>query len=392
MPSVVADHSKSRLATRLCFVAAGFGVACWAPLVPFAKSRLGIGDGTLGVLLLCLGAGSVAAMPITGILATRLGSKPIILAGGFGMALFLPLLAFVDHPVSLAAALLMFGASLGSLDVAMNLHAVQVERALSRPLMSGFHALFSIGGFAGSGFMTLMLSSHISPFHGVIIAAVVVALAISAAAPHLLRVGGEKQGPLFVLPHGIVLVIALLAFIAFLVEGALLDWSALLLVTTRMLPTARAGIGYMLFSIAMTAGRLTGDRAIAQWGDRKVFLLSGLTAVLGFALVARFELHSPCPCRFRLYRTRRGKCCSDPLSASGNPTANACSACSRGSNLCRICRPTGGTGIGGFYGSLRWIAWSVYCSRTSDVPGPSLEQNCGWRSALAGTMRDSSVV
>ena len=66
----VADHSKSRLATRLCFAAAGFGVACWAPLVRFAKTRLGIGDGTLGFLLLCLGAGSVAAMPITGILAT----------------------------------------------------------------------------------------------------------------------------------------------------------------------------------------------------------------------------------------------------------------------------------------------------------------------------------
>jgi len=114
MPSVVADHSKSRLATRLCFVAAGFGVACWAPLVPFAKSRLGIGDGTLGVLLLCLGAGSVAAMPITGILATRIGSKPIILAGGFGMALFLPFLAVMDHQASLGAALLMFGASLGS--------------------------------------------------------------------------------------------------------------------------------------------------------------------------------------------------------------------------------------------------------------------------------------
>jgi MFS family permease len=285
MPSVLADHSKSRLATRLCFVAAGFGVACWAPLVPFAKSRLGIGDGRLGVLLLCLGAGSVAAMPITGILATRFGSKPIILAGGFGVALFLPFLAVMDHPASLAAALLMFGASLGSLDVAMNLHAVEVERALSRPLMSGFHALFSIGGFAGSGFMTLMLSNHISPFHGLIIASIVVASAVSAAAPHLLRVGGEKQGPLFVLPRGIVLVIALLAFVAFLVEGALLDWSALLLVTSKMVSAARGGIGYMLFSIAMTAGRLTGDRAVAQLGDRKVFLFSGLTAILGFALL-----------------------------------------------------------------------------------------------------------
>jgi MFS family permease len=284
MPSVVADHSKPRLATWLCFAAAGFGVACWAPLVPFTKIRLGVGDGALGFLLLCLGAGSVAAMPITGILATRFGSKPIILVGGYGVALFLPLLAVMDRPASLAAALLVFGASLGSLDVAMNLHAVEVERALSRPLMSGFHALFSIGGFAGAGFMTLMLSNH-SPFHSVIIASIVVASAVSAAAPHLLQTSDGKRGRLLVLPHGMVLVIALLAFVAFLVEGALLDWSALLLVTTRMVAPAQGGVGYMLFSIAMTGGRLTGDRAVARLGDRKVFLLSGLTAVSGFALL-----------------------------------------------------------------------------------------------------------
>jgi MFS family permease len=288
--SPVPDHPKSVLATRLCFAAAGFGVACWAPLVPFTKLRLGVGDGALGFLLLCLGAGSVAAMPLTGILATRFGSKPVILAGGFGVSLFLPLLAVMDRPVSLAAALLVFGASLGSLDVAMNLHAVEVERALSRPLMSGFHGLFSIGGFAGAGFMTLMLSSHVSPFHSVIIASIVVASTISAAAPRLLRTSDGKQGRLFVLPHGIVLVLALLAFVAFLVEGALLDWSALLLVTTRMVAPARGGVGYMLFSIAMTAGRLTGDRTVARLGDRKVFLLSGLTAVSGFALLLATNL------------------------------------------------------------------------------------------------------
>jgi predicted MFS family arabinose efflux permease len=284
MPPVV-DHSKPRLATRLCFAAAGFGVACWAPLVPFTKTRLGVGDGALGFLLLCLGAGSVAAMPITGILATRFGSRPIILAGGYGISLFLPLLAVMSHPASLAAVLLVFGASLGSLDVAMNLHAVEVEQALSRPLMSGFHALFSIGGFAGAGFMTLMLSNHISSFYCLIIASVVVASAVSVAAPYLLRTSDGKLGPLLVLPRGIVLVIALLAFVAFLVEGALLDWSALLLVTTRMVAPARGGVGYMLFSIAMTAGRLSGDRIVTRLGDRRVFLLSGLTAVAGFALL-----------------------------------------------------------------------------------------------------------
>jgi MFS family permease len=284
MPAV-AERLKPALATRLCFAAAGFAVACWAPLVPFAKLRLDIGDGALGFLLLCLGAGSVAAVPLTGILAARLGSRPIILVGGCGVSLFLPLLAIMDRPASLAAALLAFGAALGSLDVAMNLHAVEVERALSRPMMSGFHALFSLGGFAGSGFMTFLLSDHVSPFDGAILGAILVALVIGAAAHHLLRTSGEKRSPLLVWPRGIVLVIALLAFVSFLVEGALLDWSALLLVTTRMVTAARGGVGYMLFSIAMTTGRLTGDRAIARLGNRKVFLLSGLFAIAGFVLL-----------------------------------------------------------------------------------------------------------
>ena len=284
MPAV-AETMKSGLATRLCFAAAGFAIACWAPLVPFAKARLGIGDGALGLLLLCLGAGSIAAMPIAGIVVTRLGSKPIILVGGYGASISLPLLAVMARPASLAVALVVFGAALGSLDVAMNLHAIEVEQALSRPVMSGFHALFSIGGFAGSGFMTFMLSNHFSPLHSTIVASVLTTIAITAAANHLLRAIDNKCGPLFVLPRGIVLVIALLTFIAFLVEGALLDWSALLLVTSKMVAAARGGAGYMLFSIAMTAGRLTGDRATIRLGNRKIFLLSGVVAVAGFALL-----------------------------------------------------------------------------------------------------------
>jgi predicted MFS family arabinose efflux permease len=133
--------------------------------------------------------------------------------------------------------------------------------------------------------MTFMLSNHFSPLRSAILGATVIVLAIVAATKHLLRSRNEKRGRLLALPHGVVLIIALLAFVAFLVEGALLDWSALLLVATKLFDAARAGIGYMLFSIAMTAGRLTGDRVVARLGSRKVFLLSGLLAVAGFALL-----------------------------------------------------------------------------------------------------------
>jgi len=160
---LTANRPETRLATRLAFLVAGFGVACWAPLVPFAKQRLQVD--TLGLLLLCLGVGSVAAMLLAGVINSRHGSRPIILAGGFGLAVLLPLLAVAGSPVSLGLTLLGFGAALGSLDVAMNIHAVEVERAAAKPLMSGFHALFSVGGFIGATLITFLLSSNIYSAH-----------------------------------------------------------------------------------------------------------------------------------------------------------------------------------------------------------------------------------
>src|SRR5580692_4122861 len=157
------DRPATRLATRLAFLVAGFGVACWAPLVPFAKQRLAIDEATLGLLLLCIGIGSVVAMQFTGALSARYGAKPAIVSGGLGVTVILPFLSVAATPLALAVALLGFGAALGSLDVAMNIHAVEVERAARRPLMSGFHALFSIGGFAGSTFLTFLLSVHLVP-------------------------------------------------------------------------------------------------------------------------------------------------------------------------------------------------------------------------------------
>lgn len=93
-----ADRPATRLATRLSFLVAGFGIACWAPLVPFAKQRLGVDDGVLGLLLLCLGIGSVVAMLLTGALSARYGSKPIILVGGIGLAFILPSLTLASTP------------------------------------------------------------------------------------------------------------------------------------------------------------------------------------------------------------------------------------------------------------------------------------------------------
>jgi predicted MFS family arabinose efflux permease len=283
MPS--ADRPATRLATRLSFLVAGFGLACWAPLVPFAKERLVVDDGILGLLLLCLGIGSVAAMLLTGVLSARYGSKPIILAGGLGLTVMLPWLAIASTPPELGLALFAFGAALGSIDVAMNIHAVEVERAARRPLMSGFHALFSIGGFAGASLMTFLLSIRLGPLASTLIASALMLIAMIVAWPLLLRTAHAQGGPLFVLPHGVVLLLALLAAITFLVEGAVLDWGALLIVGAGLVPETKGGLGYMLFSIAMTAGRLGGDAVVARVGDRATLIGGSLLAVAGFVVL-----------------------------------------------------------------------------------------------------------
>jgi hypothetical protein len=279
------DRPAARLATRLAFLVAGFGVACWAPLVPFAKQRLGVDDGVLGLLLLCLGLGSVIAMVITGALSARYGSKPIIVAAGFGLTVTLPFLTVVSTPLTLGIALLAFGASLGSLDVAMNIHAIDVERAEGRPLMSGFHALFSIGGFAGSMVMTFLLSMHIGPLESTLLCAIPMLGAIAVARSRLIETPHAKEGPLFVAPRGIVLVLAGLTAITFLVEGALLDWSALLITGAGLVAAAQGGVGYMIFSVAMTAGRLGGDAVTARVGDRAMVFWGGWVAMGGFVVL-----------------------------------------------------------------------------------------------------------
>jgi predicted MFS family arabinose efflux permease len=224
-------------------------------------------------------------MPIAANLCARFGSKPVVLSGGVGLAIVLPLLSVASLPITLGTALFIFGASLGSLDVAMNLHAVDVERASEKPLMSGFHALFSVGGFLGSGVMTALLSRRIAPSVSTILSSAIPVLLIAFALPRMLSNREATSQPLFAVPKGVVLVIALLAAISFLVEGALLDWSALLLVGEHLLSPARGGLGYMLFSIAMTFSRFIGDRVVGRFGDRIVLMFSGLVALLGFCIL-----------------------------------------------------------------------------------------------------------
>lgn len=278
--------ARERLSTRIAFFVAGVAMAAWAPLVPYAKARTGVDEGTLGLLLLALGAGSIVAMPLTGALAARYGCRKLILLAGAAVCACLPLLAYCATVPSLALALFGFGAAIGTIDVAINIQAVIVEKASGRALMSGFHGFFSVGGIAGAGLVGGLLWLQAPPPTAALAAAVALAILLLAGSQGLLRYGEESGGSMFVLPRGAVVLIGALCFVVFLAEGAMLDWSALLLVSARGVESSAAGIGYAAFALAMTVGRFNGDRIVQRFGPRRVQAIGGACAAAGFLLAA----------------------------------------------------------------------------------------------------------
>ena len=277
-------------ATRIAFIANGLAFASWAPIIPFAKANTGVDEAALGLLLLCLGIGSVISMPITGWLCARHGTRPMILISAMIMACALPFLAYLVEYWALAITLLIFGASIGTLDVAMNIHAAEVEKRSGRALMSGFHGMFSVGAICGAGFVTLLISYGVAPLIATLCVTGSVIIAILWVQSHYLITKSDAPEP-FRPPSGIVKWLALLAGIAFLIEGAIMDWGALLMIERAVFSMEQAALGYIAFSITMVIGRLSGDFVVPRIGRRAILLGGGTLVLMG--LIAITTLPSP---------------------------------------------------------------------------------------------------
>jgi predicted MFS family arabinose efflux permease len=278
--------STARRATLLIFLVCGIGLSSWAPMVPFAKIRLGLNDADLGIVLLSLGAGAILTMPVTGFLINRYGSRTIALISALVIASLLPLLLLANSPYQLAAALFIFGAGIGSIDVAMNAQAVVVQERHGSHIMSSFHGMFSVGGLIGSIGLGFLIKAGLSPtVAAVSISALLVVITVTQSKyllPHSEEAKMDSTN--FVLPKGPVLLLGIMCFILFLAEGSLLDWSAVFLQFSRDFDPSLSGVGYAAFSVAMAVMRLTGDGLIHRLGSAKVVLYGTLLAGSGFLI------------------------------------------------------------------------------------------------------------
>lgn len=276
---------NEKIATRIIFFIAGVATATWAVLVPFARFNTGVNEGLLGTLLLCLGFGAMLAMPVTGTLTSRYGCRSVIIGAVAVVVVSMPFLSFVSSPSLLGISLFIFGVGIGLTDCAMNVQAILVEKNAGKPLMSGFHGMYSVGGIAGAGIMTGLLSLELSIFSATVIISVIVCLLLLSCFRQLLTYANPAEGPAFAMPRGTVLILGLICFIVFMAEGTVLDWSAVYLVDIRNVPESLGGLGFAAFATAMTAGRLAGDYVVRRLGALTIVLAGAVAAIVGFLIV-----------------------------------------------------------------------------------------------------------
>ena len=291
MGSIMGDTRKKEIgmcevhAARAFFFIGGFGTATWAPLVPLLRERLMVGDDVLGMLLLCIGVGSLLTMPLSGALAMRLGCRRVVMTTSILFAAILLLVSCVDALSLAVPIVLIFGAVMGCIDVVVNIVAVLVEKGIGRRIMSGMHAFWSLGGFAGAGLYGVWVGLlGLTPFQSTAIAAGLILLLTVVFGRHLIPYGGGG-GALLALPRGIIVFVGMTAFIAFLSEGAVMDWGGVYLTTVRSMDLALAGTGYSVFSAAMLTMRFLGDRVVQRIGALSVAVGGALLAFGGILLV-----------------------------------------------------------------------------------------------------------
>ncbi|KRW65327.1 MFS transporter [Stutzerimonas kunmingensis] len=282
--TVQIDAPIVRNATRCGFFMAGFGLSVWAPLVPYVRERIEMTDAVFGLLLLCIGVGSLTWMPLSGVLVSRWGIRPVQLCSVVLLALALAGMALTDSMLLLALALFCFGGSLGVIDVIMNIQAVLVETAVGRRLMSNFHGMYSLGAISGALMLTGLLTVGLAPEIGSFLMIGLIVAANLGLARGFLPNRAPGGGFAFVRPTGVVLLVGLMCFVVYLAEGAVLDWSALYLTGEKGLEVAKGGLGYAAFALMVTIARFAGGPLVNALGTARVIAFGGLLAAFGIGL------------------------------------------------------------------------------------------------------------
>jgi MFS family permease len=308
----------TRWAVTTIFFVNGTAIGFWAAHIPLLKEAHRLSEARLSVVLLGFALGAIATMVMSGWLSARWGSGHVTLIAALAFCAALPLPSLAPTLAAMFAAAVLLGGCNGAVDVAMNAYATTLERAWRAPIMSSFHAFFSLGGLTGAALSSLLIARGFGatmnmPLAGAALAIVVVGTArlLWKPEPATHATAGEHDGdaavagrgavredapresgaskpkrdaPRLALPSKGLVRLGAVAFCAAIAEGAMVDWTGVYLSTVLGAAAAFAAGGFAACSLSMTIGRLAGDRVIARLGRRETLTGSGALAACGLAL------------------------------------------------------------------------------------------------------------
>jgi len=281
----------ARAAAASFFLLNGIAIGNWVTRIPDVQRTLDLSEGQLGLALLGAALGALVALPASGLLMARFGSRPMLVGAGVGVCAMLPLLPAAPSLPLLFAALFAFGIAFGTMEVPANAQAVLVETAWGSPLMSSFHAMFSVGGLVGAAMGGAIAGMGVPPSLHLLLVAAPLAVMALLARPRLLPDADPADGhghghshdhaPRFAIPRGALLGLGAIACCVLLGEGAMADWSAVYLSRALGAGAAAAALGYTAFSLTMAGGRLAGDALTQRFGPVAMLRGGGLLVALG---------------------------------------------------------------------------------------------------------------
>jgi MFS family permease len=278
------------------FFILGVVLSTWGARLPAIKAALHLSNGRLGLALFAAPAGSVLTLALSGRITDRFGPLLVVRVAGLLVASSLVIIGLARNLAEFMAALAYAGAVGGLLDVSMNAAGSRLEAAYGRPILSSFHAGFSIAGLAGAGLGGLFAALSLGPLPNFVTAAAGLAVLSVAAGRRIVLppAAAPQTEPSGSAAHSdrqararqisvLIWVMGLLALCGQLGEGSANDWSAVYLHTTLGSPAGVAVLALAAFSITMAAGRVAGDRLAARFGPVRLVRVSGLIAGLGLA-------------------------------------------------------------------------------------------------------------
>lgn len=296
---------KIRWATALFFFGMGFSFATWASRIPDIKSMLHLSEADLGGLLFALPVGQLIAMPFSGKIVTKYGSKQITIFGLLLYSACMPLLGLATSKVELGLALLLFGFFGNFCNIAVNTQGVYTQQLFEKPIMGSFHGSWSLAGFCGALVGLIMVSLELSVFNHFSIAFAIVCLLVLANYSFLIKAktkqSGEQTSFSFFKNFNMNLIwLGVICFCCMASEGIMFDWSGVYFKEIVKAPGGLVVLGYTTFMISMASGRFLSDILVHKYGAKKVLIISGIVISSGLYLAVVLPYLIPCTIAFMM--------------------------------------------------------------------------------------------